>query len=88
MLSQTGLTDSQEHHDFGGIAWVLLACLIVAYDLGALHSQHHSTLSAAFYRASRKSRWKLLVTCFWLYLTAHLFRWVPYKFDILRRLFG
>lgn len=78
--------DSQQ--DLGGVAWLVLALAIACYDIGALRSKHHSTMSTAFYRASRKSRWNIVLVCGWLYLTGHLFRWVPHKFDVLRRLFG
>ena len=69
----------------GIIAWGGLASYVVAYDLAAI-ATHSPTLSSAFHQAStgRFGRWLLLA--FWLYLTSHLFRWVPARYDAFRML--
>jgi len=69
----------------GEVAWAGLASYIIAYDLVAM-SINVPTLSATFYRAStaKAGRWLLLL--FWLYLTGHLFRWTPAKYDAFRML--
>lgn len=65
------------------MAWVGLASYVVAYDLLAIKGEA-PTLSSAFYRASSGpvGRWTLLG--FWLYLTSHLFRWTPVRYDLFR----
>lgn len=67
----------------GEMAWGLLACYVIAYDLIAL-KRKYSTLSFAFYRASRHKRGRFLLVAFWFYLSLHLFRALPKKWDIFR----
>ena len=69
----------------GVIAWAGLALYVVVYDVIAM-LLGLSTLSSTFHRGSqhKAGRWALLA--FWLYLTGHLFRWTPARYDLLRNL--
>lgn len=69
----------------GGKAWIGLTAYVVAYDAYAVASKN-DTLSTAFYQsvAHPKKRWPVIVV--WVYLTCHLFKIVPEKYDPLRRL--
>lgn len=69
----------------GVFAWAGLASYVVLYDVLAVVNEA-PTLSSTFYRATsmRVGRWFLLG--FWLYLTGHLFRWTPAKYDAFRML--
>lgn len=71
----------------GAIAWSVLVAYIISYDIVALKS-NRPTLSAAFYRATHWRVSRALLIAFWGYLTAHLFRWMPEKYDLFRRAFG
>lgn len=69
----------------GEIAWGLLATYVLIYDLIAL-KRKYSTLSSCFYRATTHKSGRVLLIAFWFYLTAHLFRWLPKKWDLFRAL--
>lgn len=64
--------------------WTAVLSLVGIYDLAALRGQF-DTLSAGFFKASR-SRYCPVVIVLWLYLTLHLFRLIPLRWDPLRRL--
>lgn len=69
----------------GVLAWAGIALYVVIYDVLAM-TTGLSTLSSSFHRGSqhKTGRWALLA--FWLYLTGHLFRWIPAKLDLFRNL--
>jgi len=69
----------------GEAAWLVLALYVLTYDLVAL-KRKYSTLSACFYQATTHKGGRFLLIAFWLYLTAHLFRWLPKKWDLFRAL--
>ena len=75
--------ERSQSHRLGAVAWAGLATYIVVYDIVAMVSGV-PTLSATFHRASL-GRWgRIVLIGFWSYLTAHLFRWLPPKFDLFR----
>lgn len=67
----------------GDRAWVGLAVYVVVYDLYAVFSNNR-TLSSAFWAAIDHPvrRWPTIMA--WLYITGHLFRLIPAKYDPLR----
>ena len=67
----------------GKTAWAGLIGYIIIYDLVAIVLVK-PTLSETFYVTSRKARAGLVLFGFWLYLTGHLFRWIPKRFDLFR----
>ena len=69
----------------GDIAWIGLAAYIAAYDGYAVLTKN-DTMSMSFYRAlkSPKRRWPTVLV--WSYITIHLFKFLPDRFDPLRRL--
>lgn len=69
----------------GPMAWVGLACYVIVYDVLAMRFGSQ-TLSSAFYQASSRWRGKVALFLFWGYLTSHLFRWTPAKYDLFRAL--
>ena len=85
--------------DYGLLAWLVIVVWVVGYDSWVLHTKDkkphtHSTLSTWFYNAwtkpSKKQRrhWSgPLLLAFWVYLTAHLFRFIPKEWDLFRRFF-
>jgi len=83
MLSRTGLTRGRTI-DWGAAAWAGLAAYVMAYDVLAI-KKHKTTLSIAFYSYSTTKSGRPLLILFWFYLTAHLFRWIPRKYDMFRR---
>lgn len=69
----------------GGAAWIGLAAYVTVYDVVAvLHNK--DTLSEAFYCAVRhpKRRWPTVLA--WTFITGHLFKVIPEKYDPLRRI--
>lgn len=89
MLPQTGRAGGRtKQTDLGGWAWLIIVAYVAAYDGVALKSGKHSTLSAAFYTFSRSKVGRPSLIMFWFYLTAHLFRWIPKRYDLFRRWFG
>ena len=70
----------------GDKAWMALAAGVTAYDAWAARTRH-DTMSKSFARAldDPVRRWPTLA--FWGYLTAHLVRVWPPKYDPLRRWF-
>ncbi len=85
MIPRTGLTRGRTI-DWGAAAWAGLATYVTVYDLIAMRKQK-STLSAAFYSFSSSKIGRPTLVLFWFYLTAHLFRWIPKKYDLFRRYF-
>lgn len=71
--------------DEGHYAWLGLVAYVIAYDVIAI-IKGKRTLSNAFYTATNQKRTKLALIVLWGYLTAHLFRWLPKEYDLLRRL--
>ena len=71
--------------DEGHYAWIGLIAYVIAYDAVAI-VKGKRTLSNAFYTATGQRRKKLALIMLWGYLTAHLFRWLPKEYDLLRRL--
>ncbi len=61
--------------------WIGLAIYVTAWDILA-----PETLSRGFYEATRHpvKRWPL--TLAWAFITAHLFRLLPERYDVLRHL--
>lgn len=76
-----------EKVDIGAIAWGGIVVYVILYDLFALRTKK-STLSSAFYSFSSSKVGRPSLILFWFYLTSHLFRWIPKKYDIFRRFFG
>ena len=72
--------------DYGGMAWMIMAAYIIAYDVFAMRTSR-STLSATFYKFSSSKLGRPSLILFWFYLTSHLFRWIPKKYDLFRRYF-
>ena len=70
--------------DEGQYAWIVLALYIITYDIIAI-TKGKRTLSTAFYTATNRMSRKIILATFWAYLTAHLFRWLPKKYDLFRR---
>lgn len=64
----------------GSFAWLLLAAVILAWDLAARDGE---TLSECFRRACTCPRGKVAVRSGWLLLTAHLFGVLPRSVDPL-----
>lgn len=67
----------------GTWAWAGLAAYVVLWDLYAVRTGRE-TLSTAFYKGLTHpvKRWRVVLL--WTYITAHLFRWVPDRWDPLR----
>jgi hypothetical protein len=85
-FSPLPIDESQEtRRHFGVIAWAGLATYVVIYDIIAV-AVGVPTLSATFHRISITRRWRLFLVGFWAYLTAHLFRWLPPRYDLFRSL--
>jgi hypothetical protein len=70
--------------DVGLVAWGGLAVYIAAYDLVALRFGR-PTMSASFHRISGRRVGRPVLVLFWAYLTGHLFRWLPRRWDLFRR---
>lgn len=70
----------------GEIAWIGLIAYIAAYDIIAMKTKN-PTLSAAFYKFSQSKIGQPTLITFWFYLTAHLFRWIPKRYDLFRQTF-
>lgn len=68
----------------GSFGWLGLVGYVVLFDVLAL-GLGGQTLSSAFYQASTRIRRRVWLFCVWGYLTAHLFRWLPARWDVLRR---
>jgi hypothetical protein len=68
----------------GEIAWIGLVAYIIIYDILAIKT-NRPTLSAAFHKASQSKMLQPLLVSFWFYLTAHLFQWIPKRYDIFRK---
>ena len=81
MKGQIPMKDIDEGH----YAWLGLVAYVIAYDAIAI-VKGKRTLSNAFYTATGQRRTKLALIMLWGYLTAHLFRWLPKEYDLLRRL--
>ena len=84
MLARTGLSRGNR---LGAAAWLGLLAYVTAYDVFALRKKY-PTLSAAFYTFSASRFRGIGLFLFWFYLTAHLFRWIPQKYDLFRRYVG
>lgn len=69
----------------GSWGWLGLVGYVVLFDVLAV-VLGGQTLSSAFYQASTRVRRRLFLFGVWGYLTAHLFRWLPVRWDVLRRL--
>lgn len=67
----------------GDRAWLGLLGYVVAYDMWALRTGRE-TLSASYYNALTSSMRRYPTVVVWVYLTAHLFRLLPQRWDILR----
>lgn len=69
----------------GGKAWIGLTAYVALYDSYAVLSRK-DTMSTAFLNAIRhpRRRWPVILT--WAYVTAHLFKFIPEKYDPLRLL--
>jgi len=78
-------TVSKHRNRAGGYAWVGLAAYIVIYDIIAGYTRM-PTLSRAFHSASTRKFRGYALLAFWVYLTGHLFRWTPERYDLFRNL--
>ena len=87
MLSTNSRSKLSNTLDNGHFAWGVLVGYIVFWDIFAM-KQGKSTLSTAFYLFSSSRAGKPALISFWFYLTAHLFRWIPKRYDLFRRFFG
>jgi hypothetical protein len=67
----------------GAYAWAGLVGYVATYDVVAFLIGA-PTLSATFYGAQKRRRNRLALFLVWGYLTAHLFRWIPARYDALR----
>lgn len=85
MLPRTGLTKGK-NLDWGTAAWAGLVAYVVVYDIIAMRTKK-VTLSTAFYSLSVSRAGRPLLILFWSYLSAHLFRLLPKKYDLFRRYF-
>lgn len=67
----------------GERAWFGLVFYIVSYDVWAARNQKE-TLSMAFYNSLKHPirRWPVILI--WVYITAHLFKFLPERYDPLR----
>lgn len=67
----------------GTKAWMGLAAYVLLWDLWAVKSKKE-TLSQAFCNGLKHpiKRWRIIAL--WAYITAHLFTWIPPKYDPLR----
>lgn len=79
------MTDVASHHRSGSLGWVGLVGYVVLFDVLAV-VLGGQTLSSAFYQASTTVRRRVWLFGVWAYLTAHLFRWLPKRVDVFRRL--
>lgn len=70
----------------GIIGWTGLFGWVIAYDAIAI-ATGVPTLSATFHRISTLRWWRIGLVAFWFYLTGHLFRWIPDRYDLFRRFF-
>lgn len=70
-------------HHHGERAWAGLVAGVAAYDAYAIR-RNKSTMSTAFYEATRGVRGRLLLIAIWAVLTGHLFRLIPKRFDPMR----
>ena len=68
---------------YGDRAWFGLVAYIASYDLWAILS-NKETLSMSFYNSLKHPirRWPTIAV--WSYITAHLFKLIPDKYDPLR----
>lgn len=67
----------------GTRAWVGLALYVSAYDIWAATTRHE-TLSMAFYKAIQHPVKRFPTIVVWATLTAHLFKFIPDRYDPLR----
>jgi len=79
--------DKSRSIDFGIPAWGVIGLYAILYDILAARKGHR-TLSAAFYAVSSSKYGRPGLVGFWVYLSAHLFRALPKRFDLFRRWFG
>lgn len=70
----------------GDKAWFGLVAYIITYDIWAAVTKKE-TLSTSFYNSLKHPIRKWPVILVWSYITAHLFKLIPDKFDPLRELF-
>lgn len=79
------MTDVSARQRSGSFGWAGLVGYVVLFDVLAV-VLGGQTLSSAFYQASTKVRRRVFLFGVWGYLTAHLFRWLPKRWDLFRRL--
>lgn len=60
----------------GTLGWALTAATVAVWDFAA-----DDTMSAAFERGLARPRGRFLVATAWVVLTAHLFGWLPDRYD-------
>ncbi len=70
--------------DEGQYAWLGLIAYVIAYDIVAILKDKR-TLSGAFYSATTNTIGRVVLATLWGYLTAHLFRLLPKRYDLFRR---
>lgn len=67
----------------GAAAWIGLVLYVAAYDIAA-YLRSWETLSQAYARALEDHRrWPVVII--WVYLTAHLWKVIPRRYDPLRK---
>ena len=71
----------------GGYAWFGLVTYVVMYDLWAAKTRNE-TLSMAFYNALDHPIKRWPIVAMWIYITVHLFKWLPDRLDPLRRIWS
>lgn len=69
----------------GSWSWAGLACYVIAYDVWAIKT-NRQTLSAAFYKAVANPSGRYGVILAWAYLSGHLFKILPRRYDPIYRL--
>lgn len=70
-------------HRSGGAGWLIVAGVVVAWDMVA-----PETMSSAFRRATATPRGRVAVAAAWGLLTAHLFETIPRRHDPLQLAVG
>lgn len=72
-----------ERNRHGKRAWLGLVLYVVSYDVWAAKT-NNETLSTAFYNSIKHpiKRWPIIAL--WMYITAHLFKFLPEAIDPLR----
>jgi len=69
----------------GDAAWLGLLAYVVAYDAYAMICRHE-TLTSSYYRALADPKRRYITILTWGYLTGHLFKIIPQKYDFMAQM--